>query len=178
MVRAELIAFVANLGAYYEKFKEPSTVTVDLWLKKVESIPYECLSWVHDKITSESEMFPKNLPMVMWALYHAWLDAHPDKRAHREHVDCPDCEAGWLTLQKVVTNKFGLPMYRDAIPTFAWPCGKCRQIPSKQYRTLFQAMEEGFERVNLKSHTAARRNLKEMVDSIGRPVPQPRVYCD
>jgi len=178
MVRTELEAIVGNLGAFYERKSAPSAMTLELWMQKVKNIPSEAVGPIQDKIMDECEYWPRTLPATLWAMYHAWLEAHPEKRAHKDIVDCPDCEGGWLVLQKIINNKFGRPMYENAIPTFTAPCGKCRQLPMRNFLTLFQAIEQGYQRVNLKSHTAARRTVKEMIASIGRPVPTPRVYCD
>ena len=170
MVQMRFIEFVTDIFDYFER-KRPNDNTMDLWFDEVRNIPDECLEWVKGKIFKENDNKPSNLPATMWALYNAWLQANPDKRAHREAVNCPDCEGGWLVLQK------RLPMY--AIPiSHSAPCGRCKQIPAAQYMTLFQAKEKGFERVNLFDHNAPKRTVKEMIASIGRHVPTPRVYCD
>ncbi|GEM_PF-3481189 len=173
MVQMRFIEFVTDIFDYFER-KKPNDNTMDLWFDEVRNIPDECLEWIKSKIFKENDNKPSNIPATMWALYNAWLQAHPEKRAHRESVNCPDCEGGWLVLQKIVENKFGKPMYEHAIPTFTAPCGKCRQLPMRNFVTLFQALEQGYQRVNLSSHTAARRPLKEMIASIGRPIPDPR----
>lgn len=180
MVRQEFDAVIENLGAFYERKVKPIPRTLEMWFEKVKNIPSEAVGPIQDKIMDECEYWPRNLPATLWAMYHTWLEAHPEKRAHRTEIDCPDCESGWLTLQKIVLNKFGKSMYRTAIPTFAWPCGKCRQLPSKQYRTLFQAIEAGYERVDLERHTAPKLSIAQMVGGIGKPIPPPHkgVYFD
>lgn len=174
MVRTDLEALLGNLGAFYERKAKPGDMTFNLWFEKVKNIPSDAIPWIQNRIMDECDMWPRNITATVWAMYHAWLRAHPEKRAYRESVDCPDCEGGWLILQKVVENKFGKPMYEHGIPTFTAPCGKCRQLPMRNYVNLYQALERGYERVNLASHTAARRTVKEMVDSIGRPIQGPR----
>ncbi len=170
MVQARFVEFVTDVFAYYQREK-PKDRTMDLWFDEVRNIPDECLEWVTGKIFKESERLPSNLPATAWALYNAWLTAHPEKRAFREEAQCPECEGGWLALQK------RLPMY--AIPiSHSAPCGRCKQIPAAKYMTLAEAKEKGFERVNLFDHNAPKRTVKEMIAGIGRPVPTPRVYCD
>ena len=162
--------FVFGVSDYYER-KRPQDSTMDLWFDEVRNIPDEPLEWITGKIFKENDTKPTNLPATMWALYNAWLQANPNKRAFAQERDCPDCEGGWLVLQK------RLPMY--AIPiSHSAPCGRCKQIPAAKYMTLAEAKEKGFERVNLFDHNAPKRTVKEMIASIGRPVPTPRVYCD
>lgn len=170
MTQMHFREFVYDLSDYYER-KRPQDSTLDLWFDEVRNIPDEPLEWIKGKIFKENDTKPTNLPAIMWALYNAWLQANPHKRAFAQERDCPDCEGGWLVLQK------RLPMY--AIPiSHSAPCGRCKQIPAAQYMTLFQAKEKGFERVNLFDLNAPKRTIKEMIASIGRPVPTPRVYCD
>ena len=170
MVQVRFLDFVTDVFDYFER-KRPNDNTMDLWFDEVRNIPDEALEWIKSRIFKENDNKPSNLPATMWALYNAWLQANPDKRAHRESVNCPDCEGGWLVLHK------RLPMY--AIPiTHSAPCGRCKQIPAAQYMTMFQAKEKGFERVNLFDLNAPKRTVKEMIAGIGRPVPQPKVYCD
>lgn len=170
MVQSGFVSYVTDIFAYYQREK-PKDRTMDLWFDEVRNIPDEALDWISSRIFKESERLPSNLPATTWALYNAWLQANPHKRAFAQERDCPDCEGGWLVLQK------RLPMY--AIPiSHSAPCGRCKQVPAAQYMTLFQAKEKGFERVNLFDHNAPKRTVKEMIASIGRPVPTPRVYCD
>lgn len=155
MVQVRFLDFVTDVFDYFER-KRPNDNTMDLWFDEVRNIPDEALEWIKSRIFKENDNKPSNLPATMWALYNAWLQANPDKRAHRESVNCPDCEGGWLVLQK------RLPMY--AIPiTHSAPCGRCKQIPAAQYMTLFQAKEKGFERVNLFDLNAPKRTVKEMI---------------
>lgn len=147
-------------------------MTIELWLQKVKGIPSEAIPWIQNKIMDECEAWPKNFTATLWSMYNAWLQAHPEKRAHRESVNCPDCEGGWLALQKKVDG------YRQPI-SHAAPCGRCRQIPAAKYMTLFQAREQGYERVDLKTYPVhASPNLKALLDTIGKKVEKPRVYAD
>lgn len=170
MTPIQFRAFVFDLSDYYER-KRPQDSTLDLWFDEVRNIPDEPLEWIKTKIFKENDSKPSNIPATMWALYNAWLAAHPEKRARRDNVDCPDCEGGWLVLQKWVEG------YRQPISHSA-PCGRCKQIPAAEYMTLFQAREKGFERVNLFDLNAPKRTVKEMIASIGRPVPEVRAYAD
>lgn len=172
MVRTDLEAIVGNLGAFYERKARPSAMTLELWMQKVKNIPTEAVPWIQDRIMDESEMWPRNFPQTLWAMYNAWIQANPDKRAYRESVDCPDCEGGWLSLQKE------LKAYRQPISHSA-PCGRCRQIPAAKYMTLHEAISKGFRRIDLTTYPQhGNRNLKAMLDSIGRKMDKPRAYCD
>jgi hypothetical protein len=173
VVRHEFDAIIGNLGAFYERKVRPIPMTLDMWFEKVKKIPSEAVTPIQQRIMDECEGWPKNITAMMWALYHQWLSAHPEKRAHREAVDCPDCEGGWLALQKNVDG------YRQKISHSA-ACGRCKQIPSAQYMTLFQAKEHGYERVDLLTYPVhANRNLKAMIESVAKRMPEkPRITWD
>ncbi len=172
MVQAAFVSFVTDIFAYYQR-ERPKDNTMDLWFDEVRRIPDESLDWISSKIFKESERLPTNLPAMTWALYNAWLAAHPEKRAFKEAVNCPDCEGGWLALQKKVDG------YRQPISHSA-PCGKCRQIPAAKYMTLFQAREQGYERIELtKWPETGPRDIKELADRVGQKMPEmPRVHWD
>lgn len=162
---------IENLGAFYERKVKPISRTLEMWFEKVKKIPSEAVMPIQDKIMDECERWPANLTATMWAMYHRWLDAHPEKRAFREAVNCPDCEGGWLVLSKLVEG------YKQPL-SFSAPCGRCRQIPAANYMTIFQAREKGYERTDLKKQPWDGRTAAEMASTIGRPVPEVRVYAD
>ena len=160
MVQFQFVSFVQDLFDYYER-KRPNDNTMDLWFDEVKNIPDECLPWIKQKIFKENENKPSNLPATMWALYNAWLQANPDKRAYREEKDCPDCEGGWLVLQKKIDG------YKQPISHSA-ACGRCKQIPSANYMALQEAVSKGFNRANLKTSPWDGRSVRQMVSNIGR----------
>jgi len=165
MTPIELHEFTKTACSYYER-KMPNDMTLDLWQQRVGNIPSEPLAWIQTRIFEQFEAFPKNLPSVIWELYNAWLDANPEKRAHKESVDCPDCESGWLILEK------DQDPYRTPISATA-PCGRCRQLRMPKYLRLEDAMLAGFRRKNLTTEYAVRRRpVRELAASIGRNVPQ------
>jgi len=164
MVQVRFLDFVTDVFDYFER-KRPNDNTMDLWFDEVRNIPDEALEWIKSRIFKENDNKPSNLPATMWALYNAWLQANPDKRAHRESVDCPDCEGGWLCLTRPVRG-YKVP------PTFSAPCGRCRQVRAGKYMTLSEAFAEGFKRQNLGAHTnAGARNVKTLAAQVGKEIP-------
>jgi len=170
MVQVRFLDFVTDVFDYFER-KRPNDNTMDLWFDEVRNIPDEALEWIKSRIFKENDNKPSNLPATMWALYNAWLQANPHKRAFTEEKDCPDCEGGWLVLQKTIAG------YNQPI-SHSVPCGRCRQIAAVKYLTLAEAIKAGYERTNLKSSPWDGRSAREMADSIGKPVPMPRVFVD
>ncbi|OPZ24004.1 MAG: hypothetical protein BWZ01_03001 [Deltaproteobacteria bacterium ADurb.BinA179] len=165
MTPIECHEMIKTVSAYYER-KIPSDRTLDLWFERIRGIPGESIGWIQTRIFEQFEAFPKNLPSVIWELYNAWLDAYPEKAAPRETVDCPDCESGWLILEK------DQDPYRTPISATA-PCGRCRQLRMPKYLRLEDAMLAGFRRKNLTTEYAVRRRpVRELAASIGRNVPQ------
>lgn len=98
----EFTRVLKELTDYYERAKEPRHGTIELWFAKVKKIPGEPLPWIVSRIESENETFPKNLPGALWAFYREWLSANPDRVAHIQPRDCPDCTDGllWATIRK------------------------------------------------------------------------------
>lgn len=170
MVQFQFVKFVQDLFDYYER-KRPNDNTMDLWFDEVKNIPDECLPWIQSKIFKENDTKPSNLPATMWALYNAWLQANPHKRAYTAEVECPDCEGGWLVLQK------RLESYRVPI-SFSAPCSRCKQLPSARYMSLDDAISAGFTRVNLRASPWDGKTLKEMAGTIGTRPEKPKVYAD
>jgi hypothetical protein len=163
MVREEFETFTVKLSAFYERKVRPMHGTLDLWFEKVRRIPAEALPWMENKIYEESEGWPRNLTSTMWALYHSWLQAHPEKRSFKRDQFCPDCEGGWLILEKQED-------YRQ--PTsYSAPCGNCKQIPGRNYLTLHQALSNGFTRKDLTKHQTTCRSLPELIESVGKTMP-------
>lgn len=165
MTLFEFNVTIKNICAYYQH-SEPKEPTLNLWFDKVKNIPAEPIRWIEKKMFDEQDAYPKNIPSMMWVLYNTWLASNPDKRASREAVNCPDCEGGLLALQKNVDG------YRQNISHSA-ACGRCKQIPSAHYMTLFQAKEQGYERVDLLTYPVhANRNLKAMIESVAKQMPE------
>lgn len=156
--------FVFSISDYYER-KKPTDDTLDLWFNEVHAIPDEPLEWMKVKIFKENETKPSNIPGTMWALYNAWLQANPHKKAFTEEKNCPDCESGWLALQKQVDG------YKQPI-SFSAACGNCKQIPSAHYMTLQEAIADGYNRIDLKKYPeAGPRDIKKLADSVGMKMP-------
>jgi|DEB3_MinimDraft_2_1074329.scaffolds.fasta_scaffold36897_1 hypothetical protein len=171
MVQSKFVEFVTDVFDYFER-KRPNDNTMDLWFDEVRNIPDEPLEWIKGKIFKENDNKPSNLPATMWALYNAWLQANPHKRAFTEEKDCPDCEGGWLVLQKQIAG------YRSPISHSA-PCGRCRQIPAAKYMTLAEAIKAGYERTDLRSAPWDGRSVKEMAQDIARrKVEKPGVFAE
>jgi len=170
MVQARFLDFVTDVFDYFER-KRPNDNTMDLWFDEVRNIPDEALEWIKSRIFKENDNKPSNLPATMWALYNAWLQANPHKRAFTEEKDCPDCEGGWLVLQKRIDG------YKQPISHSA-PCGRCKQIPNAYYLTLEEAERKGYKRTDLRASPWDGKSVKQVADAIGKPVPMPRVYAD
>lgn len=168
MTRFEFTNLIENLAAYYGA-KTPGSRTTDLWFDLVQNIPAEALPWIERKICQDQDSLPRNLPKAIRELFEAWLNAHPEKRAFVQDRNCPDCEGGWLTLCKTVPG-YEVPL------SFSAPCGRCKQVPSKHYATLSEALAEGYERVDLRRCFWNGESIHDMTRRIGTPVPPATVY--
>lgn len=157
MNKIEFSSFVETLSTYFGA-KAPGMKAVDLWFDMVQNIPAEALPWIENKICQEQDTIPRNLPKAIRELFEAWLQAHPEKRAFtQENRSCPDCEGGWLALCKPVDG-YRLPL------SFSAPCGRCKQVPSRHYLTLHQALADGYKRQKLYALSYAEaRNVKDLI---------------
>jgi hypothetical protein len=165
MTLFEFNATIQNICAYYQH-SEPKGPTLNLWYDKVKNIPAEPIRWIEKKMFDEQESYPKNIPSMMWALYNTWLAANPHKRAMTEDKNCPDCEGGWLAIEKQVDG------YRQKISHSA-ACGKCKQLPSARYMTLQQAIEQGYNRIDLKTYPVnGPKDIKKLADMVGKKMPE------
>jgi len=161
MTPLEFHEFVKTICSYYER-KMPTDAALDLWQQRVGNIPSEPIDWIQAKIFDQFEAFPKNLPSVIWDLYNAWLNAYPDRRARKPNVSCPDCESGWLILERD-HDPYTIPITATA------PCASCRQISMAEssYMSLSDAERMGMRRKNLVSeHSIVRRSIHSLIDEV------------
>lgn len=124
MLLFEFTSFLTALSNYYER-KPPTPGTAELWFEKVKRVPAESLKWIETSITSSNEIFPKNLPNVVWACFRAWQDAHPEKRETKYEISCADgCDAGVLHVRK--DREFGGQTFPSI---YAFACARCNRGP-------------------------------------------------
>lgn len=125
MVREDFSRIISKLCDYYER-KEPKNAAMEIWYSRCKAIPGEPLGYITQKITDNNETFPKNLPAAMWGAFTEWLQANPDKHAHKVFTHCPDCEEGLIFTAKH-NEKF------NAKYKYVFSCGKCGQSSIRQY---------------------------------------------
>lgn len=137
----DFAAHLNQLCTYYEK-QRPSDGTVRAWHHKLRNLPAEYLPWAYDAITDRNERFPANIPNVMWALYHEWRNAHPEKCAPQSMMG-PKCSNPWCDegLMHVVKRdddgRHNVWVYR---------CDVCRSAEQAfPYATPGQLQAEGFD---------------------------------
>jgi hypothetical protein len=96
MTKREFVDYVGKLCGFFER-RRPSDETMDLWFDKCQRIPDDSLRWVTGELQGQ-ESFPRNLPAATWALYHRWLEAHPEKKQRKVDRPCytAECEDGLL----------------------------------------------------------------------------------
>jgi hypothetical protein len=138
MVRNEFEDFLIDMGHFFERSKAPNSRTIDLWFEKIKAIPAESLKWITKKIQDEYEIWPRNITATLWAFYHQWLDAHPEKRAIETFFNCSDCDEGLITAYK---------KKNDIKYRYVFRCSKCRQDHTKAYpiAARLELMNDGYE---------------------------------
>ena len=158
MLLFDFNSLITELCDYYEH-REPKPGTKELWFEKLKSIPKEALPWIIKKICSENEAFPKNPPAMVAALFFAWRETHPDKKAHDIVVECPDCDDGTLVAWKI--GSCGHPTSN------LFRCGRCRQNGTQAW-TIARRSEliaQGYE-VGDKDKPGQRGSLKQLVEKV------------
>jgi len=158
--------FLENVCSYFEK-RQPSINTQDLWYDRARNIPDQAMDWLEKRIQEEFEMFPRNLPSVMWALYRRWLESDPTKQSEKTYFDCPECDGmGNIFLKKY--NELNNARYY-----YVFACARCGQNINKTYprSRLPQLLKAGYEE-HPQIHTPGdvSRNLRSMVAGIGKEV--------
>ncbi len=138
MVREDFDTFLMEMAAFYERKQQPAQKTFDIWFNKVQKIPAESLMWITKKIQDEFEIWPRNITATLWAMYHQWLDAYPEKRAIENYFYCPDCNDGLITARKA---KNGVN-YR-----YIFRCTKCKQNHNRSFPLVSRAelMNDGYD---------------------------------
>lgn len=138
MVREDFDTFLMEMAAFYERKQQPAQKTFDLWFAKVQKIPAESLKWITKKIQDEFEVWPRNITATLWAMYHQWQDAYPEKRAIENYFYCPDCNDGLITAYKEKNNV----KYR-----YIFRCPKCKQANNRSFPMMSRAelMNDGYD---------------------------------
>ena len=153
MRESEWQILIEDLETYYER-KRASQETKDLWYTTggIQQIPNEVGRWAYKKITDTYEMFPRNLPMVIRALWMDWQRANPH-RIDKHHFQCrnSNCDRGWLWLLKQdvdreaeeagveISNPYALQPH-----TYVCPCGDCRMVEGRDALTMREAEDLGY----------------------------------
>jgi hypothetical protein len=153
---------VMDLCAYYEH-KEPKDPTMELWIPKVRPVPDEAAEWIKDRICATQDMFPRNLPNMIYALFFEWREAFPEKAKSKSYFACPDCVEGIITATKRKMVVHGQEIdYR-----YVFSCGKCRQsdYPGYPVDTAINLQAHGYKVVdpNYKSDPAAEERARSLV---------------
>lgn len=128
---------VDKVCLYYER-KHPSKDTELLWEEKVKGIPESAAPYIREHIT-DADSFPRNIPAVMWALFNAWQQANPDKKATQTFFSCPDCHEGIIYAAKA--NESGRKY------TSIFRCPKCKQNRVQAYPKAYKddLIKQGYE---------------------------------
>jgi hypothetical protein len=175
MVDGVFVDLVEKLCAYYEK-RVPGDRTLELWRKRVFKIPDEATGWIERRIQDDCDMFPRNLPTVLWAFYYQWQDAHPEKQALTENFDCPECDYG-LIIARRYNSEGGLSY------SYVFRCGRCdqkaRPYPNMPKMRKSELLADGYKPLE---HTwtpkgTQRQSVREMVSSIGNDLPDDRTIA-
>ena len=138
MVREDFDTFLMEMAAFYERKQQPAQKTFDIWFNKVQKIPAESLKWITKKIQDEFEIWPRNITATLWAMYHQWLDAYPEKRAIENYFYCPDCNDGLITARKAKN---------DVNYRYIFRCPKCKQNHNRSFPLVSRAelMNDGYD---------------------------------
>jgi len=158
-----------QLCNYYERKVFPLNSAHDLWFKKTENIPDEAAFYIRDRIYEELESFPKNLPKIMWAFYHEWIEAHPEKRAKLNYFNCPDCNEGLIFCRKKNSD--------DKYIRYVFKCSRCKQdhTPGYPMDSKKGLIEKGYE-FEIPFAAPVKRSLADIKKSVGREIPAPNDY--
>lgn len=119
----EFTQLLKELVDFYER-KDPKPGTTELWFDKVRKIPSEPVKWIMKRIEDENESFPRNLPGALWVSYREWMQAYPDRVAHRQSQNCPDCTDGLIWARLIKNGR----RY-----TYVFRCSRCRQDTTEAY---------------------------------------------
>lgn len=168
MVRSEFEMMLARLGAFYERKLKPLDRAVEQWFERVKYIPGEALDWIEKRIKDDPGGWPKNITTAIKDLYLQWLDAHPEKRAQERKLECDECEEGLIHVRKI--------SHRGQYYNFVFRCAKCRQsnLSGISFARIGDLLAE-YER-QPEEWKPRSRSTKQMLNGIGQPIPETRVY--
>lgn len=157
-------AIVRNLCTYFERKVTPTPQAIDMWFDRVKKIPDEPVDWIVSRVKELQESFPKNLPNMLWELYREWLASRPEKQAHR-HVDCDKCNGDGYVFALRFDDKGRHFQY-------AFRCPACDQAPELgiPFWSPQKHITDGFHPIPNQNRPLDKKTIREMLDSIGRPI--------
>lgn len=163
MIQHKFEKIISRACAYYEH-RHPKDETMDVWAERVRKIPDEAADYIEQHIT-DNEQFPKNMPNLMWALYHAWQAANPDKVARKEYFFCPDCIEGLIWAKK--------PAESGRKYQYVFRCCQCKQNRVQQYPKAYRQdlISQGYEITAPVEENEPTERAKEYLKSVLADVP-------
>lgn len=108
MTKDEFKEFVVTSTEYFGLKNVVDSSRFDLWFREVSHIPAESLPYIKSMLFSEKESMPRNIPKFVKEFYSQWLNANPDKVAHRNKASiCHECgSTGFLFFRKADGYKY------------------------------------------------------------------------
>jgi hypothetical protein len=155
---------IQNLVRYYER-KPPVHEATDLWFTRVSKIPDESIDWMVKRIQETSEIFPKNLPNVLWDTYREWLATYPEKRALPQGIICKHCDGnGYVFAQRLGSDNHP--------KEFVFRCEICDQAPEIGIPVwkLHKHEKEVYYLIPDQTVHLTHMSVKQMVDLITKPI--------
>lgn len=159
MIRKKFNAFLERLCEYY-RHSVPTGGTLEAWFERVQQYPDEYLRWTYNQITETQEMFPRNLPNTMKALYGKWLIDHPEKR---EFCYCsePWCDGEGL-IHAVKEGEGG------TFPVYCFRCATCQQSRMPAFMTTSKELKLAGYKLDCTEETNKRLASQPKVERKGR----------
>jgi len=184
---------LSKLFEYYGADRHIDKGQLDQWFKKVRDIPTEASTFIHDRITSNSESIPRNPPKHIIAYFFEWKNLNQDKLLQFPKTKCDECySTGFIVVRRPAIKdnrqltyvKWGTKRKKDSEPEIvkyyevvSYRCGKCENWKSYVHEKTMPAItnkwaqEQGVEVIQFpKTKSTQPQDINQITGNIGTKI--------
>lgn len=146
MDKDTLKQLLLDINSYYGMDNSHiTTKRFSQWHERLKNIPNECIDFVKEKLFTEKDSVPRNIPKYVKAYFHEWISSHPEKYQPHTKTVCNECDGDGLiyyidkTGQYPVNRVARCPFCENWKSILGWEAVKNYPI-----RTKKDLMESGY----------------------------------
>ncbi len=153
MEQQTLRGLVKSINEFFGLEKTVSPERLQMWAEKLQNVPDGCHRYVFERVTSELEAPPRNLPKLVTQYARQWREANFRGSSQRQE-DCPECDGhGLIWVRRIAAIGGETLKGRDGnllTEEVSYRCSKCDNWrrhcheSAKPAASRFELFERGY----------------------------------